>query len=145
MDISRLLPALILAFCATVSQANTLEQTFEFHQPASTGTWGEDQLDPYFNPGLGTLTRVDVIVRYTSQLQGVFLDTCTRSGPNGDCDIAGDFYVQLYHPLWLGSLNDELAKTQTWTFDPETENPNLYRGINAGDVYPESYYPTFYT
>jgi hypothetical protein len=148
MDITRLLPALILAFCATVSQADTLKQTFEFHVPgeAYAAMWGEGYIDPYFDPALGTLTRVDASALATTELQGVFLDTCTRDpGGSGICAINGEFFVRLVDTLWLTALNENLSGDIPWEFYPETEDPLLLIWTYSEAVYPESYYSTFYT
>ena len=64
MKFARYFPALVVALCPTVTQADTLVQEFHLQTdtPSVVNNWhsGTSPIQPYFDPALGTLTQVDV-------------------------------------------------------------------------------------
>jgi hypothetical protein len=144
MDITRLLPALALAFFSTVSQADTQVQTFDIYAPVGAGSNGSGQVDPYFDSALGTLIAVDLEVHGTSQLTSNFKDTCGLDS-NGDCFIRGDFSITLLGSLHDPLINSLLVTDAFWIFDPVTDDPVLYNGMTQSTNYPDTAWAQFYT
>jgi hypothetical protein len=145
MDITRLLPALALAFCSTVSQADTLEQTFEFYAPLGAGSDGSDQIDPYFDPALGTLTQVRVSISVTNELTSNFRDTCGIGNTENECYITGDLGVGFVGDLYSSVIWADTTNYRAWFFDPVTEDPRLFHAKGSEDIYPETAWAQFYT
>jgi hypothetical protein len=157
MDITRVLPALVLALCSAAAQADVLEQDFNFQTvtpPVATGWYGGyEPIHPYFDPALGTLTRVDVSYNFSHTLTGNFLDNCIWDAPSseGSCFIQGDGTVMLegdhfpnISPYWT-QLHIDRNKTSSEVYQEGVESPRI-PGLGAGGsaTYPVEVFPLFY-
>jgi len=86
MDITRLIAALTLALCATVSRAAILDKTYEYHGDGNIGT-GSIDIEP-FDVSLGVLTSVYVNVGAEARVPYSSYANCVPNA-SGVCEIAG--------------------------------------------------------
>jgi len=160
MDITRLLPALVLALCSAITQADVLTQEFQFQTvtPSVATGWhnGTGPIHPYFDPALGTLTQVDVSYNFSHILSENFLDNCVWDAPvnsnPGNCGIQGEgntFLQGDHFPVgpFLTQLHYDCCKTFVDGYQEGIQYPSWrvpVIGSGGTATYPAEFLPLFY-